>query len=88
VDYYREIIHNVDSDTLLAAPEKPEPPLLANSAEFSLIGVVAIKAPYRLPAHVDFHRLRLIAAARCSSAEDYIYNIREDPGYFTNFVKE
>ncbi|CAG8979565.1 hypothetical protein HYALB_00011919 [Hymenoscyphus albidus] len=88
VDCCRAILHDWNSDTLLAAPIKPEPPSLADAAEYSLITSVATDAPYRLPACVDFRRLGLIAAARRSSAEDHIHSMREDPGYFADFLKE
>lgn len=38
------------------------------------------------PAHLDLPRLQGLVAARCSAAEDHIWSLREDPGYFVDVV--
>jgi len=47
---------------------------------------ISAEAPYRLPANLDLDRLRGILAARLSAAEDHLWELREDPGYFADTV--
>ena len=49
---------------------------------------VSAEAPYRLPANLDLERLRGILAARLSAAEDHLWALREDPGYFGDTIKD
>jgi hypothetical protein len=47
---------------------------------------ISAEAPYRLPANLDLDRLRGMFAARLSAAEDHLWELREDPGYFADTV--
>ncbi|KAF7893650.1 uncharacterized protein EAF02_001188 [Botrytis sinoallii] len=81
------LLHDIDSDSLISeASIKPEPPLLTDGSDWSTIAAVAAEAPYRLPSKLDFHRLQVIVEARRISAEDYIRDLREDPGYFAEVL--
>ena len=44
------------------------------------------EAPYRVPANINFEQLQAVIAARRSAAEDHIWALREDPGYFRDAV--
>lgn len=68
-------------------PAQPAPPPLASSETgLALLATVRAEAPYRLPASLDPTRLQGIIAAKRSAAEDHIWSLREDPGYFAGVV--
>lgn len=70
-------------------PIQPEPPALSTSeTSLALLATVAAEAPYRLPASLNLTRLKAIVAAKRSAAEDHIWSLREDPGYFADVVLE
>lgn len=52
------------------------------------LATISAEAPYRLPANIDFERLRDILAARLSAAEDYLFDLREDPGFFADTIND
>ncbi|KAF5875509.1 uncharacterized protein Bfra_003963 [Botrytis fragariae] len=52
------------------------------------LATISARAPYRLPTNIDFERLREIFAARLSAAEDYIFDLREDPGFFSDTIND
>lgn len=84
------LLHDIDADSLISgATIKPEPPLIqTENSEWSTIASVAAEAPYRLPSQLDFNRLKSIVEARRMSAEDYIRDLREDPGYFADIMRD
>ncbi|TVY44381.1 hypothetical protein LOCC1_G003492 [Lachnellula occidentalis] len=47
---------------------------------------ISAEAPYRLPANLNLDRLSGIFAARLSAAEDHLWQMREDPGYFSDTI--
>lgn len=62
---------------------KPEPAALSTS-EPGVISLAAVTAegPYRKPTRLDLDRLLGLVAAKLSAAEDHIWALRKDPGYF------
>ena len=75
---------------LIAGDVKPEPPpiRLDPSARPSVALMIA-EAPYRVPPqYMDVERLLAIIAAKRSGALDHIFNLREDPRYFADTVKD
>ncbi|PMD34550.1 hypothetical protein L207DRAFT_588074 [Hyaloscypha variabilis F] len=52
------------------------------------LATISAEAPYRLPANLDLERLRAIFAARLSAAEDNLWLLREDPGYFADTIMD
>ena len=53
-----------------------------------LLEIVSLEAPYRLPAHLEFDRLKAMASAERNSREDHLWSMREDPGYFGETMQE
>lgn len=51
-------------------------------SEYSSIAMMTIESQYRVPANIDFRRLRALVAAKWSHAEDHICALREELGYF------
>jgi hypothetical protein len=65
----------------------PEPlPLSDNSASYSSLEIVAREAPYRVPGLLDLGHLKALVSAHRVDAEDHIWMLREDPGYFAEIV--
>lgn len=82
-------LHDLSPDSLTddQTPIKPEPPAITGDpAEWSTLASITAEAPYRVPANLDFGRLKAVVAAKRSSAEDHIWGLREDPGYYGDFV--
>jgi hypothetical protein len=64
-------------------------PSLPNSGdEYRTLGTIIREAPYRVPQHLDLGQLRRLVSARTNEAEDHIWLLREDPGYFAEIVFE
>lgn len=64
-------------------PVQPEPPSISmDDSLFPVLVAMSFESPYRQPAHLDFYRLQSMAASSRSAAEDHIWALREDPGYF------
>ncbi|KAF2134905.1 hypothetical protein P153DRAFT_329762 [Dothidotthia symphoricarpi CBS 119687] len=67
----------------------PEPPSLSDNTDvYSTLEVIAREAPYRVPACLDFKKLRDLVSATKDLAEDHIWALREDPSYFADHVRE
>ncbi|EDO00192.1 hypothetical protein SS1G_03052 [Sclerotinia sclerotiorum 1980 UF-70] len=64
----------------------PEPGPSAVTEILPSLATISVEAPYRLPANINFERLRDIFAARLSAAEDYLFDLREDPGFFADTI--
>ncbi|KAG0023392.1 hypothetical protein BGZ82_010754 [Podila clonocystis] len=71
------------------SPIEPELPALSISdgPTHSLADVSAV-TPYSVPAKLDLGHLRELIAAKCSAAEDHMWSLREDPGYFADTILE
>lgn len=46
------------------------------------------ESPYRTPAKLDLSRVNSLLAARASAAEDHLWALREDPGYYSKILLE
>ncbi|KAE8443360.1 hypothetical protein EG329_001918 [Mollisiaceae sp. DMI_Dod_QoI] len=78
-------------DQFLAVPETvsaKEPDHATSTEMLPSLATLSAEAPYRLPANLDLDRLRGILAARLSAAEDHLWALREDPGYFADTVMD
>jgi len=76
----RSILHEFTPTSLTSTeiPIKSEPPPIVDTSEYPTLATMAAEAPYRVPAKVDFIRLKSLAAAKLTSSEDYIRALRED----------
>ncbi|CAJ2503112.1 Uu.00g105060.m01.CDS01 [Anthostomella pinea] len=85
----KEILHDVSEDEMLTrAPvaATSEQLLGENEADASTLESLLIQsslAPYRVPGHLDLSRMEAVVAARLAEAEDHLWSLREDPGYFS-----
>ena len=90
--FCNRILHDIPADTLLADayPVKPGP-ILKEEEEangFDSMAVMALEAPYRVPARLDFVRIEALLRAKMASADDHVRQLREDPGYFLEQLHE
>ncbi|KAK5942298.1 hypothetical protein PMZ80_004861 [Knufia obscura] len=88
----QEILHDLGPQQL-ASEEYPiqpdfQPPSENDSAGFSSLTVMAMEAPYRAPAALDWPRVGSLLAAKKAAAEDHVWYLREDPSYFADCVLE
>ncbi|KAF1836260.1 hypothetical protein BDW02DRAFT_616470 [Decorospora gaudefroyi] len=59
---------------------------VASMAESAV--VISLEAPYRIPARLDFTRLKAMASAERNSAEDHLWALCEDPSYFAEIIQD
>ncbi|CAE7030436.1 hypothetical protein HRS9139_04931 [Pyrenophora teres f. teres] len=67
------------------SPNPGPPPALGDITSLQMI---ALEAAYRIPAHLDFARLKAMASAERNAREDHLWALREDPGYFADVMHE
>jgi hypothetical protein len=86
------ILHDIPADIRLTDvyPAQPEPLLKTDNEAggFDSMAVMALEAPYRVPARLDFARIEALLGAKVASADDHIWQLREDPGYFIEQLHE
>jgi hypothetical protein len=89
VECCKQILHDisVESFTDEKYQIKPEPPSISEyETGIASLAVLAAEAPYRAPASLDLTRLKSLLSAKFTAAEDHIWALREDPGYFSDTV--
>ena len=63
--------------------QQPEPePLESNAASYLDLSSVVAEAPFRVPNTLDTCRLLQLIESKRAAAEDHVWAIQEDPGYF------
>lgn len=84
------ILHDVGPDQFFLAPHKPPPPVpqQKNADPYPSFSAHALEAPYRVPQMLDLDRIKNLVSARRSAAEDHLWLLREDPGYFLDSLKD
>lgn len=92
VNCCHQILHDIPKETMTSDtyPIKPQPqlPTEADSTGFDSLAVVMAETPYRAPAQLDLERIEALLCARRSAAEDHLWSLREDPGYFSDTFQE
>ncbi|KAL8345863.1 hypothetical protein RB601_005771 [Gaeumannomyces tritici] len=90
VAFCKTMLHDVPTASLTTGPIEPEPSIQTELElnGFDNLAVMAAEGPYRVPANLDMDRMCALLAARVSAAEDDIWALREDPGYFAEYVTE
>lgn len=91
VAFCETVLQDIKADLLVNDDllVQPEPRLPAEDATgFRNRAVMAAEAPYRPPASLDMSRASLLLSTRLSAAQDHIWALREDPGYFAEYIGE
>lgn len=88
----KQILHEISEENLTSndIPIQPEPQLKTEveTNGFASLAVLAAETPYRVPAQLDFSRVISLLGARKSAAEDHLWALREDPGYFADTLRD
>lgn len=95
VNACKHVLHDIsvdDHDGLLALPIQPEPPLPTanrsdNGSGTSLL-TTRYEAMYHIPARLDIRRMQNLVASKLAEAEDTLWALREDPGFFATALLE
>ena len=66
----------------------PTAPLDIFDAEWPSVVDQVAEIPYRLPVECDISRMQSLVNGKVSEAEDHIWALREDPGYFQECVHD
>ena len=80
------LLRDHDLSSIALVPSQPAR-AMPSQQSFS-IASLAVEASYRVPQKLDLKRLKVIVKARVEAAEDHIWSLREDPGYFAQQMKE
>ncbi|KAI5275927.1 hypothetical protein E4T47_01103 [Aureobasidium subglaciale] len=86
----RLVLHDMNLDQLNLIKTKPAPPpiQIKSTLREQTVTTMAEIAPYRLPQKLDMQRLRQLISARRDEAEEHVWALREDPGYFAQTMRE
>ncbi|KIV79743.1 hypothetical protein PV11_07288 [Exophiala sideris] len=86
-----QIFHDISpeeiSSTTLPVQPLPEP-LATNSTSYLQMTEAAAEAPYKAPTNLDTNRLVQLIEARRMTAEEHVWDLREDPGYIATIVSD
>ncbi|KAK5055155.1 hypothetical protein LTR84_012904 [Exophiala bonariae] len=87
------ILHDIPVDLLTSHsyPIQPEPPSVSQRliTGHASLSIMAQETPYCLPPSLpDMSRLAALLSAATVSAQDHLWSLREDPGFFLHFMLE
>lgn len=86
------LIHDLLNSPPLSPPTARHvilsPTLSVDSVEWPSVAQATAQSPYRVLVQFNFPRLQSLVSAKRTDAEDHIYALREDPGYFFDTVKD
>ena len=91
VDVCKAMMHDIPANALMndECSIQPQPPLQNDTVNgFASLAIMAAEAPYRHLASMKLVRLESLLAAKVSAAEDHVWSLREDPGYFAESLFE
>lgn len=87
----KQILHEISDENLTSNDISIQPePQLKTEVEtngFASLAVLVAETPYRVPAQLDLSRVISLLGARKSAAEDHLWALREDPGYFADTLR-
>lgn len=85
------IMHDTDLPAILLSPSvpAPNPPSPDDKQQrWRSLPALALEMPYRAPGELDIDSVQMLVSAKRSAAEDHIWLLREDPGYFVDNLKD
>ncbi|CAJ2502979.1 Uu.00g103730.m01.CDS01 [Anthostomella pinea] len=88
----RKILHDIPQtsllDSTLAIQPQPPMPTATSTGGIQSLAVAILESQYKLPATIDFDRMEQVVDAKLEAAEDHLWSMREDPGYYESVVLE
>lgn len=81
------LLQDISSMTESDVQPNPGPPVTQDRDATSL-ETISFEAPYRIPAKLEFDRLKALASAERNWREDHLWSLREDPAYFAETMHE
>lgn len=83
------ILHDIEPSKFFTAPHEPAPPVPQQSLnDWPSFSVHTREAPYRVPQILDLERIKNVVEARRGAAEDHLWLLYDDPGYFLDTLKD
>jgi hypothetical protein len=83
----QSILHDVEC--LSQGPKRSVPMLSGEtSTGFASLATTVARAPYLPPAQLDFDRIVSLLTTSRDSAANHLWSLREDPGYYRDYVLE
>ena len=77
------------TESSTSVPQSFPPPTSHHTdTEWPSVAAVVAETPYQVPKQFDFSGIRSLVIAKRAEAEDHIWSLREDPGYFQDAVSE
>lgn len=90
VDCCKKIMHDVPESSLLSSiSDKTLMPQFrpqTDATKYTSLAQMTAEAAYRPPLIADFKRVVAILRSTASAQEDHLWLLREDPGYFHDFL--
>jgi hypothetical protein len=100
VDCCAAILHDLPLDQLMSGGTSIDSDISSNNyttttpnasndtSEVPSLATTASESPYRVPRVLDLGSLQALTAVKQSEAEDHIWQLREDPEYFAEELKD
>ena len=83
------ILHDIEPVKFFIAPHQPAPLVPKQETnDWPSFSAHQLEAPYRVPHILDLERIKTLVGARRSAAEDHLWMLRDDPGYFLETLLE
>ncbi|KAJ5722604.1 hypothetical protein N7488_000639 [Penicillium malachiteum] len=86
IECCEQILHDIPKSDLTSEtfPVLPEPQFKPESeiTGFEALGAMTATAPYRVSSQLNLGMIESLLATRASAAENHLWALREDPGYF------
>lgn len=85
------LLQDMSKDTITGpgTPILPEPSLAhGRLTEYDFLTTMTAEAPYKAPAYMDLDRVESLLGSTITKAQDYFWNIREDPVFFASELVE
>ena len=86
-----QILHDIPASELIDAKWPIQPQVAVprtNHHDISYQVEIAEEAPYLVPDNMNLQRLESLLEAKKSAAEDHIWALREDPGYYADVLQD
>jgi hypothetical protein len=85
----KSILHDIEPVMFFKAPHQKEPEMpVPRTTQWQMVTTHALESAYKNPQKLNLERLKMLVQGRRAAAEDHVYSLKEDPGYFNDAVRE